>query len=59
MFKLTITECRGNPPEWEWRICDVNTHQQVRVGWKITREKAEREGESALFNLEWIGDLGD
>jgi hypothetical protein len=57
MFKLIITECRGNPPGWEWRVCG-SSDQPLRVGWKKTREEAEHEGESALFNLEWIGDLG-
>ena len=50
MFKLIITECRGNPPDWEWCVCDISD-QPLRVGWKRTREEARHEAESALFDL--------
>jgi hypothetical protein len=50
MFKLIITECRSNPAEWEWCVCDLSD-RPLRVGWKRTREEARREAESALFKL--------
>ena len=50
MFKLILTECRGNPPDWEWCVCDISD-RPLKVGWKRTREEARHEAESALSNL--------